>query len=193
MTDQTSYTPKQGPALSESVSEVQGVFPSDVALQAAIAELTLAGFDRAAFSLPTGVRHGPAATPTESAADPNTDVDLRQARTMGTSMAGTIGALAAAGATVATGGAAAVVIVAAATVGIGSALATNAVQTTVNNAQHDERQEAAQAGRLVLAVTASDTDARTSVERTMWKAGATEVTSVERSSEVGLDAASWTG
>ena len=43
---------KQGPALAASVAEVQGVFPNDDTMQDALSQLTLAGYDRADFSLP---------------------------------------------------------------------------------------------------------------------------------------------
>ena len=106
MSDQTQGKP--GPVLNPSIQEVQGVFPSDAMLQDAISKLTLAGFDRAAFSLPVTQPSPRTATPEQDASAPITDTDVRQARTMGTSMAGTIGAFVAAGAVVATGGAAAV-------------------------------------------------------------------------------------
>ena len=184
---------KPGPALSDSVDEVQGVFPSDAAMQKAIGELTLAGFDRAALSLPTGATHGLGATPTEGAADPMTDTDVRQARTMGTSMAGTIGAFAAAGATIATGGAAGVAIAAAAAIGAGSALAVNAAGNAVDAAQTDGRNEAASAGRLVLAVHAPDAVLREKAATILQAAGATEVGSVTRASGAGVDSTGWTG
>ncbi len=103
MSDQTS---KAGPTLGETVEEVQGIFPSDAALQDALGRLRMVGFDHADLSLPTTNPTASEATPDQGAANPLTEDDTRQARTLGTSMAGTIGAIAAAGATVATGGAA---------------------------------------------------------------------------------------
>ncbi len=194
MTDEAA-TSRSGPVLGASMTEVQGVFPSDAAMQKAIGNLTLAGFDRAALSLPTGVTQGPGATPTEGASDPMTDVDVRQARTMTTSMAGTIGAFAAAGATIATGGAAGVAIAAAAALGAGSALAVNAAGNAVDSVQSAGRDEAAGEGRLVLAVAAQDSEWRGKAEQIMREAGATSVGGVERVSEpaVGYDSSSWTG
>ena len=190
MSEQTS-----SPALTGGVEEVQGVFPSDAALQAAIAQLTLAGFDRADLSLPDTHPLASAATPEASAADPMTDTDVRQTRTMGTSMAGTIGAFAAAGATVATGGAAGVVIAAAAAVGAGAALAANAAGNAVDNAQTDTRNEAAAVGQLILAVHAPTPEKRADAERIMRAAGATSAKPVRRegAAVTGIDSSSWTG
>ena len=129
------------PQLTPSISEVQGVFPSEAALETAMSGLTLAGFDRAAFSLPHTQPASGSATPEQGADTPITDTDVRQTRTMGTSMAGTIGAFAAAGATmVATGGAAglAMAAVAAAAIGAGSALAANAAGNAAGAAPETE-------------------------------------------------------
>ena len=192
MSDQTS---KSGPVLTEGVEEVQGVFPSDKALQTAISQLTLAGFDRADFSLPTTKPASSAATPDAGAADPMTDTDVRQARTLGTSMAGYVGAFAAAGATIATGGAAGLAIAAAAAVGAGSALAANAAGNAVDAAQTDTRDTAAAAGELILAVHATTAEKRATVERIMREAGASAVEPVRREGGAvsGIDSSSWTG
>lgn len=190
MSNQTS-----SPALTGTVEEVQGVFPSDAALQDAIAKLTLAGFDRAAFSLPTTRPSAAAATPEAGAADPMTDTDVRQARTMGTSMAGTIGAFAAAGATIATGGAAAVAIAAAAAIGGGAALAANAAGNAASEVQSTTRDSAAAAGELVLSVHAPSAEQQSEAERIMREAGASRVESVRREGAAiaGIDSSSWTG
>ncbi len=192
MSDETS---KSGPVLSATVEEVQGIFPSDAAMQAAIAQLTLAGFDRADFSLPITHPTAGMATPDAGAADPMTDTDVRQARTMGTSMAGYAGAFAAAGATIATGGAAGVAIAAAAAVGAGAALAANAAGTAAKNAQSNTRDQAAAAGELVLAVHADTPSKQAAAERIMREAGASSVEAVRRESGAvtGINSSSWTG
>ena len=192
MSDQTS---KSGPVLTEGVEEVQGIFPSDEAMQAAIGQLTLSGFNRADLSLPTTQPASSDATPDAGAANPMTDTDVRQARTLGTSMAGYVGAFAAAGATIATGGAAAVAIAAAAAVGAGSALAANAAGNAVDAAQTDTRNAAAAAGELVLAVHAGTPDKRATAERIMREAGASSVEPVRREggAVTGIDSSSWTG
>ncbi len=192
MSDEMS---KDGPVLTAGVEEVQGIFPSDAALQDALGRLRMVGFDHADLSLPATSPAVSDATPNQGAADPLTEDDSRQMRTMGTSMAGTIGAFAAAGATVATGGAAAVVIAAAAAVGAGSALAANAVGTAAKDGQEETRNEAAGRGELVLAVHAPTPEKRADAERIMREAGATSVESVKRDggAVAGIDSSSWTG
>ncbi len=192
MSDETS---KAGPVMAGSVDEVQGIFASDAAMEDAMAKLTLAGFDRADFSLPvTNPAHG-AATPEQGAATPLTDTDLRQVRNMGTGMAGTIGAFAAAGATIATGGVAGVAIAAAAAVGVGSALAANAVGTAAKTSQAEEHEAVAKAGQLVLAVHVTTAARQADAERIMQAAGATNVAAVTRAAatDVGINSAGWTG
>ncbi len=186
---------KPGPSLNASVREVQGVFPSAATMEAAISQLTLAGFDRAAFSLPRTQPKASEATPEKGADTPVTDTDVRQARTMGTSMAATIGAFAAAGAVAATGGAAGVAAAAAAAVGAGSGLTANAAGKAADAVQAEDRADAAAAGRLVLSVAAPDAAQQTRAERIMNEAGATKVAAVERTGGAvsGIDSAGWTG
>jgi hypothetical protein len=191
MTDDTT---NPGPAMAEMVEEVQGVFPSNAALQDAVGKLRMLGFDHADLSLPTTQPLASASTPNQGAAEPLGEDDTRSMRTMGTSMAGTIGALAAAGATVATGGAAGVVIAAAAAVGAGSALAANAVGTAAKHDQEETRDEAAASGQLVLAVHASTKEKQVEAERIMRESGATSVGTVKRSdASTGIDSTGWTG
>ena len=197
MSDATS---EAGPVIAESVEEVQGIFPSDAALEDAIGRLRMVGFDQADLSLPTTSPEASAATPNQGAANPLTEDDSRQARTLGTSMAGTIGAFAAAGATVATGGAGGVVILAAAAVGAGSALTANAVGTAAKHSQEDTRAEAAAEGHLILSVHAPTPEKRATAERIMREAGATSVASVERDGaalavidQAAIDSTGWTG
>jgi hypothetical protein len=193
MADMTAN--KAGPTLNPSVQEVQGVFPSEAAMEAAIAKLTLSGFDRAALSLPQTKPAPGAATPEQGADAPMTDADIRQTRTMGTSMAGTIGAFAAAGAVVATGGAAAVAAVAAAAVGAGAALTANAAGNAADAVQTEGRAEAAAARTLVLSVAAPDAAKQSLAEQIMRDAGATKVAAIERTGATvsGIDSTGWTG
>ena len=188
-------TGKSGPAMADTVEEVQGVFPSDAALQEAVGRLRMAGFDHAELSLPTSQPVASEATPNQGAADPLTEDDTRQARTLGTSMAGTIGAFAAAGATIATGGAAGLAIAAAAAVGAGSALAANAAGTAAKHSQEETRDAAAAKGELVLAVHTSSPAKRADAERIMREAGASSVGAVQRGAAVapGVDSTGWTG
>lgn len=191
-----SDTIKAGPAISETVSEVQGVFPTDAAMQGAAAQLTLAGFDHADFSLPATFGDSGNATPNDGAGDPLMDDDMRQARTLGTSMAGYAGAVAAAGATIATGGAAGLAIAAAAAVSAGTAIAANAAGTAVKDGKAADRDEAAAAGLLVLAVHTLDAGKRADAERIMRAAGATQVQAIERAGNAvsdGVSSTGWTG
>ncbi len=88
---------KAGPAIAPEVHEVQAVFASNAALEDAIGRLREAGFDHADFSLPHAHPAAGEATPEQGADDPVTHDDQQQMRTMETSMAGTVGAFAAAG------------------------------------------------------------------------------------------------
>ena len=192
MSDEMS---KDGPVLTAGVAEVQGIFPTDAALQDALGRLRMVGFDHADMSLPATQPAAGEATPNQGAADPMMEDDQRQARTLGTSIAGTVGAFAAAGATVATGGAAAVVIAAAAAAGAGSALAVNAAATAAKNSEDETRDDAAAAGHLVLAVHAPTAEKRADAERIMMEAGATSVASIERDggAVAAINSTGWTG
>ncbi len=186
--------PKQGPALAASVTEVQGTFPNDAAMQDALSDLTLAGYDRADFSLP---EDRPAvATPTEGAENPTDNIDKAQLRTMGTSMAGYAGAVAVAGAVIATGGAAALAVGGAALVGAGAAAAANAGGQAADQAGVDDRNRRGAEGTLVLAVRATSKEQAEQIIGIMQQAGASKMTPVERSDQTmtaGVSSASWTG
>ncbi len=187
---------KPGPALATEIHEVQGIFASDAALQDAIGRLREAGFDHAELSLPHANPATQEATPEQGADDPLGDDDTRQMRTMGTSMAGTVGAFAAAAVTVATGGAALVAAGAAAAAGVGAAAIAHAVGDAQQAVQHDGREQAAARGELVLAVRTTNDDRRRRAEGLMHAAGATRVAAVDRTTASvtsGIDAAGWTG
>ncbi len=187
---------KAGPGLEEAVHEVQGVFPDDATLQGALSQLTLAGYDRADFSLPEDQPAGEAATPNESAEPATDDADKRQLRTMGTSMAGYAGAVAAAGATLATGGAAGLAIAAAAAIGVGTGVTANAAGQAADNAQVEARNQRGREGRLILAVRTTTPDQVKQVMGILQQAGATKTDSVTRADQAltaGVSSASWTG
>ena len=109
-----------------TVREAVAVFDDPDRLESAVSDLQSNGIDRSNLSLlahPSLAEGLPArsqdvaddpATPRESAV---TDTDIRQGRVLGTSLAATIAALAAAGFTVATGGVAAATVAAAAAAG----------------------------------------------------------------------------
>lgn len=111
---------------TRTIREVVGIFHDADALNETITELTSAGVDRAEMSVLArdGLLEGGVAedydTARQAAADPAApreaviaDTDIRQGRTLATSMASVIAAFAATGAVVLTGGAAAAAIAAA--------------------------------------------------------------------------------
>jgi hypothetical protein len=185
---------KPGPALQDEVHEVQGSFPSDAALQDALGRLTLAGYDRADFSLP---EDRPAlATPNESASAATDDIDKTQVRTLGASMAGFAGAAAVAGATIATGGAAGVAALAGIAAGLGAGAAAEGVGKVADQADVDERNRRAALGKLILAVRIRSEEQAQQVGEIMRQAGADPVQKVTRADQAltrGVSAARWTG
>lgn len=112
-----------------AVQEVQARFPNDAALQDALAQLGLVGYDRSDFSLPEDQVDPASGTLDEEAGEPTDDASKRQLRTMAGGMAGTVAAFALAGATIATGGAAGVAALGAAAAGAGTAAAATAATT----------------------------------------------------------------
>lgn len=193
-----SESAKQGPALSGAVQEVQGWFPDDASLQVALGKLTLAGYDRADFSLPEEqvLANPAAATPNESAQNPDSAIDHQQIRTLNAGMAGYTGATIAAGAVVATGGAAAVAIGAAAAAGLGVMAVSEGIGKGAEQAKVDERNRRGAAGTLVLAVHVTDQASADRAAQAMRESGATQTKLVTRSDEAltaGVSASSWTG
>jgi hypothetical protein len=115
---------------SATMREVVAVFDDPEKLESAVSELQSNGIDRSNLSLlahpslterPPGNSMRLADDPAAPRENAFTDTDLRQGRVLGTSLAATIAALAAAGFSVTTGGvAAATVAAAAAAAGIGA-------------------------------------------------------------------------
>lgn len=191
-----STDPAQGPAHTTSVQEVQGHFPSDAAMQAALGNLTLVGYDRSDFSLPEEQAATHSGTPNEGAENPTDSTEKAQLRTLGTGMVGYIGAVAAAGVTIATGGAAALAVGAAAAVGAGTAVAAESVGQAADKAQVAERDRQGAEGKLILAVRVRSPEQSDQVTEIMRNSGATNVTAVTRTDQAltaGYSAASWTG
>lgn len=192
MADHETAPASPGSTINPTVTEVQAIFPSDATLQAAIGKLTLVGLDRADFSLPVTEPPAGEARPEEGAENPDTDVDNRQMRTMHSSMAGSAGAMAAAGVVVATGGAAAVAAVAAVAAGAAAGLVANSASTAADTLQHEERESLARAGRLVLAVRLAHPEKQAEIERIMRDSGAREVQTVSRTDNA-ISSTGWTG
>ncbi len=175
MSGSTDRSDQAGPALSGAIEVVQGSFPSDATLQDAIGRLTVAGFDRADISLPDAQPTSGQNTPEQGAENPNAEDDTRQARTLHTSMAASVGALAAAGAVIATGGAAIPAVAAAVAGGAGLGAVMEGITGVGDRVQHEERQEAASRGELLLSVHLRDTTQQAAAQQAMQAAGATEV------------------
>jgi hypothetical protein len=173
-----SDTTHEGPSLPATLTEVRGHFPSDAALQDAVARLALLGFDRSTLSVP---HLDPAQnTPESGAGAPNTDVDQRQVRTLGSSAAAAAGAMLGAGVVVATGGAAAVAVAAAAGLGLASGGATYAAVDAADATNHEGREHAASSGDLILAALIRQPEQAQKAVAAMRDAGAESVRTVQR-------------
>ncbi len=170
MANQTP-TAKQGPAISE-LHEVRGVFSSSEQMQEAIQRLSASGFNRADLSVPEVHPPMSRSTPESGAMEADTEDDARQARTLHTSTAAAIAALAGAGITVATGGAAAPAVAAAVVAGTAAGGAIYAVSSAANDQEQAELDVRASMGRLILAVRASTEDKRAEAEAIMRDSGA---------------------
>jgi hypothetical protein len=196
MAESAELTEKPGPLIGTEVHEVQAVFGSDAALQDAMGRLASAGFDHADFSLPIARPEPGEATPEQGAGSPFSEDDNQSMRTMHTSMAGAVGALAAAGATVMTGGAAGVALAAAAAAGTGAGLLAHSASAASDTAQHEAREQAAARDELVLSVRTPDLERRRRAEAVLREAGAIRVEPVTRTTAdvaSGIDSSSWTG
>src|SRR5580704_10625377 len=97
---------KEGPAIGEA-HEARAHFTDPAAMQAAVAQLQMSGFDRADLSLPEAMPPVERGTPEAGAKPVDTEEDARQARTLHTSGAAAVMGMAAAGVVIASGGAAA--------------------------------------------------------------------------------------
>ena len=144
-------------------NEVVGLFRSPEALEAAISALTSAGWDRSELSLlgqkgafdpkpPIGRE-----TAEQAADDPRTsrasvvsEPDIRQGRTLATSLAGVTAAFIAAGATAVTGGTALAAVIGAAAAGGGAAAAVEALGQWVGKSRADFLHEQIQRGGILL-------------------------------------------
>jgi hypothetical protein len=182
MSGSASNPDKSGPTLTETVQEVRGVFPSDQAVQDAISRLQMAGFDRAAISLPNAAPAPLEATPEQGAENPETEDDSQQSRTLHTSMAATVGALAGAGAVVATGGLALPAVAAAIAGGVGLGAVAGGLSKASDKVQHETREEAAARGELLLSVHLRDSGRQAVAEQAMREAGASRIEGVVRAS-----------
>lgn len=174
-----SAVAQTGPGFGE-LHEVVGRFDSSDRMDDAIGRLELAGFARADLSLPEPSPPRERSTPASGATAPYTDDDAQTARTLHTSGAASVAALAAAGLTIATGGAAAPAFAAA--VGAGALVggATFAVTKAADDQEQQDRDGKAMTGALLLSVRAPDAAKRVEAEGILRAAGALEVRAVAR-------------
>jgi len=132
--------------------EVRATFATPDAMQTAVTQLEMSGFDRADLSLPEVTAPREFATPERGAKPADTEEDARQARTMHTSGAAAVAALAAGGAVIATGGAVVPAVAVAVLSGGVVGGAAYALSSAANEEEQIEREHKAALGALVLSV-----------------------------------------
>jgi len=168
--------------------ELSAVFHSADDLEAAINDLASEGLDRADMSL-LGEEHllttddsKPAGDARQAAADPETprqplisDTDIRQGRTLATSLAGVVAAFAATGATILTGGGALAAVVGAAVAGGGASAVVNAVGRQAGNKHEAFIEEQIRNGGIVLWLALREPEREGDVRRILARHAATDV------------------
>jgi len=176
--------------------EVQGFFPDDTTLNAALERLEDAGFRREDLSPPKEHPHWGERPETDAKNGLVKDEDSAQLRTLGTGMAGYAAAAAAAGVTIATGGAAVVAVAAAAVVGAGSAAAASVVGNAAEESIETQDNQLAAEGRLVLGVRTTnqaDLERATQIMEDAGSIGIVPVYAVKDATTAGIASAAWTG
>jgi len=161
--DGTRAEPGIAPVTKPLIREVVGVFHDPAALEGAISDLATAGVDRAEISIlaQEGLLDGSPvkdyARSREAEDDPAAprqavyeETDLRQGRTLATSMASVIAAFAASGAVVLTGGAALAALAAAVGAGGGVGAIGALIGQRVGAAQHQHLEEQLARGGILL-------------------------------------------
>ncbi len=145
----------------EHADEVVGLFLSADDVESTISDLISAGWDRAELSLlaqKSAFTPEPPTTDTVRAGDdPSTrrapvvsGTDVRQGRTLATSLAGVIAAFVASGATIMTGGTALAAVIGAAAVGGGAAAAVNAIGQWAGQSRREFMHEQIERGGILL-------------------------------------------
>ncbi len=158
--------------------EVRGVFDDSERMSDAVGQLSVAGFDRADLSLPEAAPPPERSTPESGAKPADSDEDATVARTLHTSGAASVAALAAAGITIATGGAAAVAGVAAVAAGAVAGGATFAVTNAADESEQQDRDVKAASGELILSVRAPTLEKMAEAEGILRAAGAIDIREV---------------
>jgi hypothetical protein len=154
---------------ADTIREAIGAFDNPGALEKAVSELASAGFDRSQMSLLARDGFFDREVPAEfeheaqAADEPGmgrrpvvSDSDLRQGRTLATSLAGVVAAFAASGITILTGGAALTAITAAAAAGGGAVAVAELVGQRAGKSMSDFMKEQIERGGILLWVTVRD-------------------------------------
>jgi hypothetical protein len=178
-------TPTQG---QSSLREIAAVFMSSDKLEAAINELASNGWDRAEMSLLaqdhvfTGDvsalvqdTHRTADDPTAPRAPVVSDSDVRQGRTLATSLAATVAALVASGATILTGGGALAAVAGAAVAGGGASMLANAVGRKASDSRADFLHEQVERGGIVLWAALRDPSREAVARQILARHGASDI------------------
>jgi hypothetical protein len=178
MPREPSGTTQTGPA------EIVALFRSPQALETAINDLCSAGWDRSELSLLTqkhvlmpeppqesSMREA-AAAPEEGKSAIVSDSDVRQGRTLATSLAGVIAAFAATGATILTGGTALAAIAGAAAAGGGAPAAVNALGQWADKSRSQYLQDQVDRGGILLWITPRDPEQEHLAQEILGRHGA---------------------
>jgi hypothetical protein len=168
----------QQPAGGLRTASLRASFAQSDAMQKAIDDLEMSGFNRADISV---IQGGDPTVPIPEGGDleaPYNEEDARQARTLQASGAASVAALAAAGVTIATGGLAAIAIGAAVVAGAAAGGATHVLSTAANSAEQEGREAHAAQGLLTLSVQVPTPDKQAKAEAILHAACATAVTMV---------------
>lgn len=176
--------------------ELQGFFPNNGTLTAALERLQNVGFRRGDLSPPKEHPHWGERPETDAKNSLVKDEDSAQLRTLGTGMAGYAGAAAVAGVTIATGGAAALAVAAAAAAGAGSVAAATVAGRTAESSIKTQYNELALEGRLILGVRTANVDEVERATQIMQDAGSIGIVPIYAANEAttaGIASASWTG
>ncbi len=170
------------------VREAVGAFRSPEALETAVSELASAGWDKSEMSLlaqesvlqPGVPAHGQdmrsAADEPEVVRSPVVeDEDIRQGRTLATSMAAVIAAFAASGITILTGGGALAAAAGAAAAGGGAAAAVNTIGRWVSGNRSEFLRDQVEQGGILLWVMVHDPEQERVATDILRRCGATDV------------------
>jgi hypothetical protein len=170
------------------VREAVGAFRTAEALETAVSTLGSSGWDRSDMSVVA--QHGilAPAVPADgkdmhrAADEPDVDRspvvskdDVRQGRTLATSLAAVVAAFAASGATILTGGGALAAVIGAAAAGGGAAAAVNAVGRWAGGSRENFLHEQVEQGGILLWVKVTDDDEARKASEILRRCGATDV------------------